>query len=291
MSSRCREKLVRFVVKWSRAFRDCFVALLAMTLYGAAPAAERQLRVCADPDNLPYSHRNGTGFENRIAELVARDLDAVLTYTWLPQRRGFVRKTLNAGTCDVIIGVPTDLELVRTTQPYYRSAYAFVFRRDAAAPFRTFDDTRLKTARIGVQLIGNDLAASPPGYALAERGLTENVVGYAPYGERPQAQLLVDAVANRELDVALVWGPQAAYYARLERVPLELSNAHAPRERGALPFEFDMSMGVRKSDAALQAELDRVIATRRGDITQVLREYGVPLVETVDARQVRAGTQ
>ena len=245
-----------------------------------APAQQRELRVCADPDNLPYSHENGSGFENRIAELLAQELDARLSYTWLAWRRGFVRKTLNAGLCDVIVGVPREFELVRTTAPYYRSTYAFVYKKASPRPFRSFDDPHLKNARIGVQLPGNDLAATPPGHALVARGIVDNVVGFVPYGERPMAAEMIDAVAKGELDVALVWGPQAAYYAARASVPLALSPAHAPPELAEVPFEYSISMGVRKRDAAFAKELEAVIARRRGDIEAILREYGVPRVET-----------
>jgi mxaJ protein len=270
----------------ARAARALIAIACAWALtFGAALSAERELRVCADPDNLPYSHENGSGFENRIARLLAEDLNAKLTYTWLPQRRGFIRKTLNAETCDVVIGVPADFDLVRTTQSYYRSAYVFVFRAENGQAFRSFDDPRLKTVKVGVQLIGDDLAATPPGHALALRGIVDNVVGFPVYGERPQAELMIEAVATAKLDVALVWGPQAAYYARRQPVALAMTPARAPRELAALPFEFSMAMGVRKRDAALQGELDQVISRRRGELQAILLEYNVPLAETALAQQ------
>jgi mxaJ protein len=253
-----------------------FAALMLVLALGTAGAAQRELRVCADPDNLPYSHENGTGFENRIAAIVADELGATLTYTWFPQRRAFMRNTLNAGVCDVVMGVPSGLELALTTAPYYRSTYVFVFRADTAAPYQTFDDARLRTVRIGVQLIGDDLAATPPGYALASRGIVKNVSGFPVYGERPQAELMAEAVARGDIDVALIWGPQAAYYARRQTVALALTPAPPVAELGGVPFEFSMSMAVRKSDTALKAELDRVIERRRADLDGVLREYGVP---------------
>lgn len=245
---------------------------------GVTNAATPQLRVCADPDNLPYSHENGSGFENRIAELVASDLGAEITYTWLPQRRAFIRKTLNAKLCDVVIGVPKGFELVRTTAPYYRSTYVFVYRAAAGTQYRSFDEPALATARIGVQLIGDDLAATPPGHALAALGLVENVVGYTIYGERPQAERMIEALAKGELDAALIWGPQAAYYMRRAHVPLEVAHAQAPPELGMIPFEYSMAMGVRKADAGLQRTLDDVLSRRRADIEAILEEHGVPRV-------------
>jgi mxaJ protein len=252
------------------------VAAACAVVTGVGRGEAADLRVCADADNLPYSHKNGAGFENRIAALVAQELGANVTYTWFPQRRGFVRNTLNARTCDVVIGVPTAFEQVRTTAPYYRSSYVFVYRKDGVAGYRSFDEPALRTARIGIQLIGSDLATTPPGHALARRGITDNVVGFTIDGEVPQAQRMIEAVAARELDVALVWGPQAAYFARRAPVPLELARAEAPSELAELPFEFPISMGVRKSDAALQQALDEIIARRRSDIDAILAEFNVP---------------
>jgi len=260
----------------SHFLRAAAGALLYVLALSAPGAAARELRVCADPDNLPYSHEDGSGFENRIAAMVAEELGAAVSYTWFPQRRGFIRNTLNAGRCDVVMGVPTDFDLALTTKPYYRSTYAFVFRADTAAPYRSFDDARLKTARIGVQLIGDDLATTPPAHALALRGIVKNVSGFPVYGERPQAERMVEALARGELDVALVWGPQAAYYARRERVALAVAPVRQQSVIPGVPFEFSMSMGVRKADAALKAELDGVIEARRDDFDRVLREYGVP---------------
>ena len=257
-------------------FRSVALGVLLLLSAGGTLSAQRELRVCADPDNLPYSHENGSGFENRIAQLVADELDARLIYSWAPQRRGYVRKNLNAGLCDVLVGVPAHYDPVRTTQPYYRSTYVFAFR--ANGPFRvhSFDDPQLAKAKIGVQLVGDDLAATPPGHALAGRGFVRNVIGYPPFGDRPQAQRMLDALAGGELDVALVWGPPAAYFARNEPVPLELAQASAPPEIAGIPFEYSIAMGVRKRDTQLQQELDRVIVKRRSDIDAILREYGVP---------------
>jgi mxaJ protein len=184
-----------------RCHRAWFIAVLWVLALGTAGAAQRELRVCADPDNLPYSHEDRSGFENRIAAIVAEELGATLTYTWFPQRRSFMRNTLNAGVCDVVMGVPSGFELALTTAPYYRSTYVFVFPADAATAYRSFDDPRLQTARIGVQLIGDDLAATPPGHALASRGIVRNVSGFPVYGERPQAELMIEALARGDLDV------------------------------------------------------------------------------------------
>jgi mxaJ protein len=240
-----------------------------------AHAQHSELRVCGDPDNLPYSHENGSGFENRIARLLADELKLPLVTFWLPQRRGFVRRTLGAQECDVLIGVPADLERVLATRPYYRSHYVFVTRADDAEPLRSFEDPRLRRLRIGVQLIGNDLAATPPGHALAKRGAAEHVVGFTVYGDGPAAQRMLRALAAGQLDAALVWGPQAGYFAQRAAVPLAVAPATAPPDLG-MPFEFAIAMGVRRGDTALRDALNAAIEKRRSDIDAILAQYAVP---------------
>ncbi|HEY8050973.1 MAG TPA: substrate-binding domain-containing protein [Ramlibacter sp.] len=233
------------------------------------------LRVCADPDNLPFSRADGSGFENRIAQLIADDMKRPLEYAWLPDRRGFVRKTLGAQQCDVIIGVPAGFERTATTQPYYRSTYVFVERADAP-PVHSFDDPRLASMRIGVQLIGNDLAASPPGAVLARLGDIDNVRGYPIVGDTPSAQRAIDALERGEIDGAFLWGPQAGYFARHSAVPLRVAALPAP---AGAHFEFAIAMGVRRGDAQLRERLADFIRRRQPDIDRVLAAYGVPLVE------------
>jgi mxaJ protein len=254
----------------------------AATLAGLAGAADRELRVCSDPDNLPYSHADESGFENRIARLVAADLGATLKYEWMPLRRGFVRKTMGAGLCDVFIGVPSDFERVLTTKPYYRSTYVFVSRTQP--PLRSFDDPRLRKLHVGVQLVGNDLAATPAGHALTLRGAIENVEGFTVYGDGPAAQRMVAALAEGRLDAAVAWGPQAGYFASRAAVPLEMAAAAAPPELAPMPFEFSISMGVRRADRALRDELDAIIVRRRAQIDAILAEYAVPRSDAGGAR-------
>lgn len=234
-----------------------------------------ELRVCADPDNLPYSHQDQSGFENRIARLVAAELHARLTYFWLPQRRAFVRKSLGQNKCDLFIGVPAGFKQLLTTKPYYRSSYVFVARSADPVPLRSFEDMRLANLRIGVQLPGEDLAATPPGYALARRGAIENVVGYTVYGAGPAAQRVVQALERDQLDAALIWGPQAGYFARRSAIALTVTIAHAPSDL-PMPFEFAIAMGVRKDASELRDALDAVIEKHRGEIDTILARYGVP---------------
>ena len=246
-------------------------------------ASTRLLRVCADPNNLPFSNRAGAGFENRIAELLAADQGARLEYTWWAQRRGFVRHTLAAGVCDVVIGVPREFEPAATTRPYYRSSYVFVSRRDRALHLRTFDDPRWRELRIGVQMIGDDFSNTPPAHAFASRGITRNVIGYPVYGDYSDAaplSAIVAAVARRELDAAVVWGPTAGYFARRSPAALDVTPVSPERDSPSRPFVFDISMAVRRDDEARRAELDRFLVRRRADVNAILDRYGVPRLET-----------
>ncbi len=257
------------------------MTLLAL-VFGAtlAAAAPRELRVCADPNNLPFSNRSGGGFENRIAKLVARDLGATLRYTWWPQRRGFVRRTLNARECDVVIGVPAGYDLVRTTRPYYRSSYAAVTRRRDHLDIGSLDDPRLRRLRIGVHVIGSHYQNAPPAHALAARRIVENVRGYSIYGsydrESPPSDL-VSAVTRGEVDVAIAWGPLASWAARRSPVPLTVRTLAQSSDSVALPLSYDIAMGVRKSDDALARELDALLVRRASDIRAILLASGVPL--------------
>jgi len=243
--------------------------------------ANRVLRICADPNNLPYSNSKQEGFENRIAELIAHDLNARVEYAWWPQRRGFVRNTLKAGTCDCVLGVPSNYELALPTQPYYRSTYLFVSRRDHHLGITSLDDSRLRKLRIGVQIIGNDRTNTPPAHALTQRGMIDNISGYPVYGDyrSPEpGREIVDAVARGDIDLAIVWGPQAGYFARQERVALDLVPVSPQIDLPFLPFVFDISMGVRRGDQPLRDQLDREIERRRSDIEHILDSYGVPRV-------------
>jgi mxaJ protein len=262
--------------------------LLTMALFAGctrrdATAALRELRVCADPNNLPYSNRELEGFENRIADMVARDMNAKVKYTWWAQRRGFVRNTLNASTCDVVIGVPASFELSAVTDPYYRSSYVFLTRSDRKLDIRSLDDPRLRELVIGVQLVGDDGANTPPVHALDRRGITGHLKGYLVYGDyrNPHpASKIVEAVANGEVDVAIVWGPIAGYFARAQSVPLDIVPVSPQIDPPFMPLVFDMAMGVRRKDTALRLELDSIIDHRRDAIAAILDEYSIPRVGT-----------
>ena len=255
-------------------------ALLAIVaLWASAPIALSPLRVCADPNNMPFSNERGEGFENRIATLVARDVHRPLEYFWLPQRRGFLRNSLNAGRCDVVIGVPAQYGLLQPTRSYYRSAYVFVSRRDHHLQIDSFDAPSLRSLTIGIQMTGDDYNNPPAAEALASRHIIQNIRGFTIYGDysRPDPQReIVDAVADGRVDVAVVWGPLAGYYAQRASTPLDVRPVAAMTSSPSR-FTFDIAMGVRRDDTRLRATLDDVIARRGNEMRQVLRAYGVPL--------------
>jgi mxaJ protein len=256
------------------------LVLLLSVMATAGAASSRELRVCADPNNLPFSNAAGEGFENRIVELLARDLGAQVRYTWWAQRRGSVRNTLNAGDCDVIPGTASSTGATGTTDPYYRSTYVFVSRADRKlGSLASLDDPRLRTLRIGVQLVGDDGANPPPAMSLARRGIVENVRGFMVYGDyagpAPQSAV-IDAVARGEVDVAVVWGPTAGYFAARQSRPMVLTPVKPWLDGPQSPMVFDISMGVRRDDRALRRELDRALERNRDAIGRILDDYRVP---------------
>jgi mxaJ protein len=254
----------------------------ARQLTAPRPRSPAVLRVCADPNNLPFSNQRREGLENRLADLVARELHTQVIYVWWAQRRGFLRNTLDAGHCDVVMGVPEDMPSLLTTRPYYRSSYVFVRRKDCGREIASFDDPILRRLRIGVQVVG-DGANTPPMEALARRGLARNLVGYTVFGDyatpNPPAGIM-EAVARGDVDVAVVWGPLAGYFASRLPVPLRITPIAEEEEagRGRSPLAFSISMGVRKNDPTLRSTLDRILKRRRGEVERILDQYGVPRV-------------
>ena len=259
------------------------VLLLALCVLGAGPTtAPAPLRVCADPNNLPFSNARGEGFDNRIAELLAHELGTHVEYTWWAARRGLVRNTLTAGTCDVLLGVPVGWDPVLATRPYYRSTYVFAWRRERALDVSSLDDPRLRTLRVGVSLVGDNGVNTPPAHALARRGIVDNVRGFPVYGDygrpNPGAQIL-EALAAGEIDVAVIWGPLAGYFAERLASPLAWAAISPPVDPPALRFSFAMAAGVRKRDTALRDRLEAALERRADDVRAILDAYAVPRAE------------
>lgn len=255
------------------------LGLVALGLgWATSAAAQGSLTVCADPNNLPFSNQAQQGFENKIVELLSQDLHKSIHYVWWAQRRGYVRNTLSEAKCDLWPGVARGVERVATTRPYYRSTYVFVTRVGSHLRDLTLDDPRLHTLSIGVQMIGNDANNTPPAHAIASRGIVGNVHGYMLYGDYAQPNppaAIVKAVANGEVDVAMVWGPLAGYFAQRSAVPLAVEPITSSRP-SPWPMAFDVSMGVQQHNQALLNEVNGVLERRKSDIDAILRRYSVP---------------
>jgi mxaJ protein len=258
------------------------IGFVIAVVTSTAAAADGELRVCADPNNLPFSNRAEAGFENRLAALIAEHVGKHVSYTWWAQRRGFIRNTLKAGICDLVMGVPADYELVETTKPYYRSSYVFVSREDQHLDLSSLVDPRLRQLVLGVHLIGDDGNNTPPAQALGDQGIVDNVRGYPIYGDYREANppaRLIEAVEKGRIDVAVAWGPLGGYFAKLSEVPLTVMPIQDGERFAPQQFQFAISMGVRKGDHALRDVLNGFIEEHRSEIASLLRSYGVPLLE------------
>ena len=266
-------------------FRAALGAVLLLASAGAVGAAEgdrpdlvsgTHFRVCADPANMPFSNREGEGFENRIAELFAGKLGKPVRYTWFPMATGFIRKTLRENRCDVVIGYAQGHELVLNTNHYYTSAYVFVTPADGPlADVTSFEDPRLQGRRLGV------IAGSPPASHLARVGLIGQAKGYQLMVDRrhddPAAEMLADLRAG-EIEGGFLWGPIGGWLAKTaEGVPL---TATPMLEEDAPPRLFyRITMGVRAGETEWKRQLNSLIRRNQEEIDAILRDYGVPLVD------------
>jgi mxaJ protein len=252
----------------SRFLKVCLTVLLG----SAFACAATPLKVCADPDNLPFSNRAAQGFDNKIAELLGAELHRPVEFVWQRAGRGFVRETLNKGVCDALVGVPAQFRPVLTTTPYYGSSYVFVTRKSRNLHIDSFDDPRLRKMKIGVQVLEDDY--TPPARALSRRQLTPNIVGFDVAGD--EAGEIISAVASGKIDIAVVWGPLAGYFAKKQSVPLDLAPVQPALDPPALPFRYAMAVGVRKSDRELHDRLEAALVRRHAQIERILRAYAVP---------------
>jgi quinoprotein dehydrogenase-associated probable ABC transporter substrate-binding protein len=268
-----------------------FAALAALFACGASLAQSpagpdlsielidpKVLRVCADPHNMPFSNESREGFENKIAELVARKLDKNIAYAWFPQSVGFIRNTLAAHRCDVIMGFPQGGELAQSTNPYYRTAYALVFRRgNGLDGVEKLSDERLKGKRIGI------VAGTPPATYLAMDGLLGTAKGYPlvvdTRVDSPGETMLKDLAAG-EIDAGVLWGPMAGYHAR--RIGADVAVVPLTKDTGGPRLAYRISMGVRPTDQEWKRQLDRLIRENQPEINGILLNYGVPLLDDND---------
>jgi quinoprotein dehydrogenase-associated probable ABC transporter substrate-binding protein len=233
------------------------------------------LRVCADPNNLPFSNERGEGFENKIAEMLAAKLAKKLAYAWYPQATGFVRNTLGAHRCDLIPGFPQGDELVQTTNPYYRTAYALVVKPAAGLDdLDRLGDPRVKEKRIGI------VAGTPPATYLAVNGLMRNAKPYPLVVDTrvdSSGQAMMRDLASGEIDIGILWGPMAGYYAARANPPMRV--VLLLNETGGPQLAFRIAMGVRATDQNWKRQLNRLIAENQAEINRLLIGFGVPLLD------------
>ncbi|HTN61125.1 MAG TPA: quinoprotein dehydrogenase-associated putative ABC transporter substrate-binding protein [Devosia sp.] len=254
------------------------MAALFLGAAGAvAPAYSWEMRVCADPNYMPFSKQDLSGYDNKIAQILADELGAELTFVWFPQTPNMISDQLREGNCDMILGVPESNEGLLPTIAYYRSPYTFVYRADSGYDISSFDDEVLKTLKFGVQVRGD----SPHG-ALAKRGLAKNVVSQAITRDEANASgpfsSLIEQVASGDIDVAIPWGPVGGYYASQQKIPLKVVST-PEFELPFTPMYITVVIAVRQGDDSLRDRLDIAIANRWDDINAVLKDYGVPTLD------------
>jgi quinoprotein dehydrogenase-associated probable ABC transporter substrate-binding protein len=244
---------------------------------------------------MPFSNKAGEGFENKLAGLIARELGAAVSFRWTDPSETDI-DALQAGRCDAIMAVPSLAQNVGTTHPYYTSSYVFVARADRGLAIDSFKDHRLKALRIGVEAIDGGRVDTPPMRALAYRGLADREIAYPIPGLSPggdERARIVEDVARGAIDLAVLWGPLGGYLAQRSPVSLSVTPITDTDEFSArkahlemMAFQYDISMAIKKGDAALREALDAAIARRKPEIEALLKRYGVPLVEPPEIAQI-----
>jgi quinoprotein dehydrogenase-associated probable ABC transporter substrate-binding protein len=287
------------VVTFPRLSAAGVLAVLAFTAPLAAqdqPALrsnaprEGVVRICADPDNMPASNQNGEGYENQIAELIAKEWNAKLEYAWWPVRRGFFSRALNGRYCDIALTAPAGLDMAGTTKPYFRSGYVVVYRKDSGLDLKGLDDPAWKKLRIGVNLLNSDAENTPPAMALSRHGVVGNLVGFTTfYSELDRPEDIIKAVADKKVDASIVWGPLAGYFAARSPVPLVVQPLAEYDSVADLPFAFNMAMGVRRRDLELRDSLNHLLDRKGPEIQAILKKYGVPLLPIAEEKAAEAG--
>ena len=231
------------------------------------------LKVCADPHNLPFSDEEKAGFENKIAELIGAELGRTVDYVWYPQVIGFVRNTLRAHLCDLVMGTVAGDDVMQTTNPYYFTTYVTLFRSDRGLNIEGMQDRQLANLRLGV------VAATPPADLLARHDLMAHTKPYPLTVDTRFAATtheMVRDIADGTIDVGFLWGPIAGYYRKRDDLPIAL--VPLPSEPGAARMEYHIAMGVRANEPEWRRRINAAILKRQGEIAAILRDYGVPLL-------------
>jgi len=265
------------------ALRVRLLSLCAAALYvagflasaGLANAAP-VLRVCADPDNMPFSNDKGEGFENKLAELIAERLGSDLEYTWFAENTSYLPNTIGTGACDLVMGYAQGTDLIEDTNPYYHTSYVLITREDdeALKGVESLSDPRLKQKRIGI------FARTPPASILAMHGLTSHAKPFENTTGESQAQAakaMIKEIAAGELDAGLLWGPVGGYYAQRAEVPLRVTPL-VKESAGPTTF-YGITMGVRPNEPQFKHEINKVLADNQQDINVILQGYNVPLLD------------
>ena len=264
----------------------CGALLGLAALLPAAPARAQRpgplqagvLRVCADPDNMPSSNDKSEGFENKLASMIAKEWNSKLTYVWYPTRRGYFR-ILNGRYCDIAMEAPAGLDMAGSTKPYFRSAYVFVARKGSGLEdLHSLADPRLKKLKIGVNVYTSDAENSPPAMALSQYGVVGNLTGYSTfYDDQNRPETIINAVAKKDVDIAIAWGPVAGYYAKQSTVPLVLTPLPERDSLSNTPFRYSIGLAVRRSDKEFRDSLQTLLDRKAPEIEALLKEYGVPV--------------
>jgi mxaJ protein len=245
-----------------------------------------EFKVCADPENMPYSNSKQEGFENKIAEVLAKDLGLKLTYLYWYDRMGFYRNTINAKRCDVVMGTTPDNDALRTSKPYYRSGHVFVWRKDSNYNITNWDSPDLRKGIIGV------VGQSPATIPMNDKGLITNA---RPYRMQRDLNLppsyLIDDLAKKEIDIVVAWGPIGGYFAKNNSVPMEVriipeyENSNPINQAKGKEF-WNISIGVRKKDKERMEKIDAALERNKDKIEKILNDYGIPHVPVVDGDSV-----
>jgi quinoprotein dehydrogenase-associated probable ABC transporter substrate-binding protein len=235
-----------------------------------------ELRVCADPDNMPFSNRQGEGFENKLAEMIADDFQQQLSYAWFPEVHGGMPTPYSNRDCDIVMGYAQGTELIEDTNPYYYTSYALIYRRDDAALQGAvrLSDPRLKGKQIGI------FARTPPATLLATNGLTSSAVPLeadTDWGSPVPARQIISLLAEKQIDAAILWGPIGGYYAKASHVPMEV--VPLVNETAGPAMIYGITMGVRPNEPQFKHRLNKFIAEHQEEINHLLLSYNVPLLE------------
>jgi quinoprotein dehydrogenase-associated probable ABC transporter substrate-binding protein len=267
--------------------REFFLLLIAAAalaaVCGATPAraqttgelvSRTELRVCADPNNLPFSNTKSEGFENKIAALLGKDFNLPVSYVWYPQVVGFIRNTLAAHRCDLVMGTVAGDEMMQTTTPYYYTSYVMVYRSDKGLSLSGFDDPKLKALTIGI------VAGTPPTDLLLKYKLADRMRSYAlvvdTRFESPTHEMIQD-IASGKIDVGLLWGPIAGFYVHRDKLPMAFTPIK--NEPGMPRMDYHIAMGVRPGEPEWRRQLNAAIVKDHDAIVAVLKDYGMPLLD------------